>query len=670
MAAVLSSLDQESDSKLDIHAPLMEMGLDSLATTQLTRQLSTDLGLQLSATLVFDYPTMKALCDHLVSELCPDGLNRDIRLKSFGRPRAVQGSLSDACRDLAISGMSCRVPGGIEGPTMLWDTVAAGKCTVGKVPFSRWDVDALLASNPAWGHEVQNRNRWGGFLTDLELFDASLFRISAAEANVMDPQQRLILENTYLAFGDAGYSQEDLSGTTCGVFVGIESFDVSRFQRVTTAYSGTGAAQAYAAGRVSFVFGLQGPCSTFNAACASFAVALHSAARCVQAGDCDLAVVASAKANLEPSWHVGSAIVGTTSATGRCHSFDAAADGYVRSEGCGAVVVKRMVDAISNQDHVHAAIRGVSAAQDGASASLTAPNGKAQERSLCAALNDGAASGRDLCYVEAHGTATLLGDPIEVGAVANVLGEGRDEGQPLVITSMKANIGHMECAAGAGSFIKAVQVLKHEQAPANILLKSLNPKIATVVKGSAVRFPISLEQLEGLRDTTPGSCPRFVCALSSYGANGSISHVILEQAPRELSRKPEQLAHVGTKETCNSFLFLFTGQGSQYEGYGAGPLREPKPVFRDALDQCAAAFDHATGSSLLEVMYPSNEESVANKGLPLTEPCLDQTQYAQPALFALEWALARAVAVSRCGAERRRGAQRGRNRGRLRRRES
>ena len=284
ISGVSSLLGKDNETELNLGAPLMEMGLDSLATTELVRNLSTDLGIDLPPTLLFDYPTVDALSDHL-AELLSD---KTTDHKPNARSSRSLAKDFDVTAQVAIVGMSCRVPGGIESPTQLWDTAASGRCTVDKVPFHRWDADAMTASNPSWSEEVKSRMHWGGFVKDLELFDASLFRISAAEANAMDPQQRLVLENSHLAFLDAGCKKEGLVGTNCGVFLGIQSNDASHMQMLTTAgvYSNTGLDNATAAGRVSFVFGLQGPCSVFDAACASSVVALHTATRCLQNGDC------------------------------------------------------------------------------------------------------------------------------------------------------------------------------------------------------------------------------------------------------------------------------------------------------------------------------------------------------------------------------------------------
>jgi hypothetical protein len=289
----------------------------------------------LSPTVFFNYPTIKKLGEYLSGATSPSSQHVD----------TPSGKVS---RAVAIVGMSCRFPGGIEGPAQFWEVIASGRSVVGTVPFSRWDVDAVAASDPTLDDAVKQRMKYGGFVDDLELFDASFFRISAAEASAMDPQQRLLLEYAYLAFHDAGYTKESLRGRNVGVFVGMstpDAVEVSLKAGSRSVFSTNSSSNATAAGRISFVFGLHGPCAAYDTACSSSLVALHAAVRSLQNGECELALVAGVSAMLTPSSALNCAIAGMTSATGRCHTFDEAADGYVRSEGCGAVVLQRMSDA-------------------------------------------------------------------------------------------------------------------------------------------------------------------------------------------------------------------------------------------------------------------------------------------------------------------------------------
>ena len=627
------------DLNLDDDLPLMEAGIDSLGATELVNVLNSSIGLELPSTLLFNHPTIRALTAHIVTQIQePSRADEDTPPKNLQPGREQQPGLSLSSRrvkepDVAIIGMSCRLPGGIEGSVMLWDVARAGSCTVTKVPFSRWDMDAEAASKPEFSIDMKNRMAWGGFVNNLDLFDAGFFRISTAEASAMDPQHRLLLEYSFLAFRDAGYDKKSLQGQNVGVFVGIAgsgSFGDG-------VYALSGALASGAVGRVSYVLGLQGPCAAYDTACSSSLTALHAAVRSLRADDCDLALVAGVNM-LMPGAAVPFAVAGMTSPTGRCHTFDELADGYVRGEGSGAVVLQRMQDAVSDQNRLHAVVCGVGAAQDGTSASLTAPNGQAQEKLYNTALQDAELGhgGSTVDYLEAHGTGTALGDPIEMGSLAEVMGKGRGGDQPLVMGAVKANVGHTEMAAGVAGLLKAVLVLKHEQAPPNPELQTLNPKIAAVVKGFPVLFPRKVELLRLLSDNAESD--RLVAGVSSFGAYGTIAHAVIAQAPTEEVRELTDHTVPGIEATpiVSSVLILFTGQGSQYEDMGRG-LFKNEPVLHTALDRCEAAFSRITGESLLEVMHPEKRGERAadhDDGAQNTKTLLDQTQYTQPALFA------------------------------------
>jgi acyl transferase domain-containing protein len=330
-----------------------------------------------------------------------------------------------------------------------------------------------------------------------------------------------------------------------------------------------------------------------------------------------------------------------SSPSGRCHTFDSSADGYLRGEGCGAVVLKRMSDATRDGDLMYGVVRGVGVAQDGESASLTAPNGLAQEKLLRFTLADAGLESRDVDYLEAHGTGTPLGDPIEINAAVNVLCEGREADRPLLVGSVKANIGHLEAAAGMAGLIKALLVLQHEQAPANLKLKTLNPKIAEVVEGRSIRFPVALEPLHTLH----GDSSRLkVAGVSSFGFSGTIAHAIVSQPPAAQARPLASVRATMSSEgetvvSREGVVWMFTGQGSQYEGMGRG-LYEAEAVFREAMDRCETAHQGETGESLLAVMFPVEAQVVSGgKGEAEAGTKLDETRYAQAALLALEWSL-------------------------------
>jgi len=326
----------------------------------------------------------------------------------------------------------------------MWSMLCEKEDKTGEVSLGRWDTDALLASMGGVDVSVCDRIRFGAFLSDsvIGVFDGSVFGISAAEAESMDPNQRLLMAVSYEAFLDAGHTMSSLRGSKAGVFVGasgsigkLSCCEVAESEKkLLSVYDATGSSLSVAAGRISYVLGLQGPCSTTDTACSSSLVALHAARCCLNAGDCTFALLAATNIVSEQT-SVAFARAGMTSADGKCHSFDEAANGYCRSEGCGAMVLKRLSDAVRDGDSIYAVVRGSAVMQDGRSASLTAPNGLAQEQLMRAALADAGLEAKDVRYLEAHGTGTKLGDPVETGAIAAVYGSssGRDAADPLLV---------------------------------------------------------------------------------------------------------------------------------------------------------------------------------------------------------------------------------------------
>ena len=523
-SAVQSIVDKLLRKETDADDSLMVQGLDSAGAVRLVDAINKQLDVEMPPTVLYSHPTVNTLSMH-INQLKSGGTYAT----TFSNPGQHPHS-ADALSPISIVGIACRLPGGIEGTAEFWECIQAGTCVVDKVPFSRWDVDAITAADDTLSREVQNRMNWGGFVEDLELFDAGAFKISPAEASAMDPQQRLLLECAELGIADAGLTRDDLRGRDVGVFVGIsnnpDAIEISLSTTRATVYAANATSNATAAGRVSFVFGLHGPCVAYDTACSSALVALHGAFRCLQRGEGSLAIVAGVNAMLTPTVSRAYANAGMTSATGRCHTFDAAADGYSRAEGCGTIVLAPAGSKLCAQGHQYATVKGVSVQQDGASASLTAPNGQAQKQLLHAALRDAQLTGRDVNYIEAHGTGTSLGDPIEMEALVGALDNGHKA--PITMGGVKANIGHLEAAAGLAGLIKAMLVLHHKMAPPIAQLQTINPKIEAVVKDFPVHFPMALEPLHA---------NSAVAGVSSFGYSGTIAHTIIasEDTPTEMS---------------------------------------------------------------------------------------------------------------------------------------
>ncbi|MBM4057354.1 MAG: acyltransferase domain-containing protein, partial [Planctomycetes bacterium] len=465
--------------------------------------------------------------------------------------------------------------------------------------------------------------RHGGFIDGVELFDAAFFGISAAEAASMDPQQRLLLEVGYAALDFAGETKSSLLQSYTGVFVGISTNDWTKLiSDKASVYTGTGAAGSIAANRISYVLGLKGPSVSMDTACSSGLVALDAAAQNLRRGRCNIALVAGVNLMLTPHVTVAHCKARMLSIDGRCKTFDASADGYVRGEGCSAVALKRLSDATAAQGRVLAVVKGTAVNQDGRSASLTAPNGPSQEEVIATALQEAQVSPTDVEYVETHGTGTALGDPIEVGALKAVYGAGRSAERPLVLGAVKTNIGHLEAGAGIAGLLKAVLVLVHREAPPNLHLKNLNPHIN--VDGFPVVFP---HERMALGKWTGGG-GKVLAGLSSFGFGGTNAHVVLEEADDRTGESPSVAA--ATKSPKQKVAFLFTGQGSQYVGMGKA-LYESEPAFKAAMDECDAVLSRIWGRGLLPILFPGASDDAA---------LINETMYSQPALFSLEYALA------------------------------
>ena len=424
---------------------------------------------------------------------------------------------------VAIIGMSCRFPGAAT-PEAFWELLREGGDTITEIPAERWNVDDYYHPDPTLPGKTNTR--WGGFLEHVDQFDPYFFGISPREAIRMDPQQRLTLEVAWEALEDAGQVAEHLSGSQTGVFIGIYNSDYSLLQLTDVAhidaYYGTGAAHCIAANRLSYLLNLRGPSMAIDTTCSSSLVAVHLACQSLRNGECDLALAGGVNLMLSPLSTISAAKVVTMAADGRCKTFDARADGIVRGEGCGVVILKRLSDALAGGDRILALIRGSAVNQDGRSNGLTAPSVICQQLLIQQALKNAGVSPSQISYVEAHGTGTPLGDPIEVEALEAVFGAHLSKERPCAIGSVKTNIGHTEAAAGIAGLIKVVLCLQHRAIPPHLHFKKLNPNIPP--ESFSFEIPTSLRQW----GTDPGG--RFA-GVSAFSLGGTNAHVVLEEAP-------------------------------------------------------------------------------------------------------------------------------------------
>ena len=506
LAAVLEMVNRTAGGTVDADAPLMEAGVDSLGAVELRSQLQSlaPRGASLPSTVVFDHPTAR----QLITLLDGEQAKATAAAPTVGRAPEM---VSDARTCVGVRGLQALLPQCALGTQASW-MLTCGRSLVGEVPPARWD----LYAQPVQPEPIASRVRHGGFLYGAELVDNVAFGVSPAEAAAMDPQQRLLLECGYAALHTAALDRSALSGSLTGVFLGIASTEFAQLLALSPAggsvYAATGSSLSIASGRLSYVLGLHGPCASYDTACSAALVACHAGLRAMQRTECTAGLVTGVNLMLTPVVGTSFSIAGMTSARGQCHTFDARADGFVRGEACGAMTLQNSL--VGSQ----LSLCGCAVRQDGRSASLTAPNGQAQQGLLLATLGDAGLVASALTLNEAHGTGTALGDPIEAGSLAAAVLKHRDETLYLPVGGIKANIGHAEPAAGMTGLFKLALGLKHLETVPNAQLRVLNPHVDGALSGLPCAL---LAQLAGQ------SSEAATGGVSSFGYSGTIVHAVL-----------------------------------------------------------------------------------------------------------------------------------------------
>ncbi len=616
---------------------------------------------------------------------------------------------------IAIIGTACRFPGGVDTPESYWEFLRGSIDGRVEIPKERWDNDRYYNPDPEAPGQIYVRH--GYFLQQqVDQFDPSFFGISGAEANKMDPSQRLLLEVSWEALENAGISPRSLKNSDTGVYIGQCFNDYTLIgidalpNNLADFYLGLGTAMNTSSGRVAYVFGLQGPTFTLDTTCSSSLVTLHIACQSLRSGESNLALVGGVNLMLHPTVTHGFCKGRALSPDSRCKTFDANADGYARGEGCGILVLKRLRDAMADGDRILALVKGSAINHDGPSSGLTVPNQQAQKKVIRQALVNAKVDPSEVDYVECHGTGTSLGDPLEVKAIDEVYCRERSKDDPLVLGAVKSNVGHLEAAAGVAGLIKIILGLQNHEIPPNLHFNQPNPQI----DWDKIPVQVATSVIPWEKPGKP-----MLAGISGFGMSGTNAHVILQEAPEQVKSKNDTdrplhlltlsgktkkalaelvvryqnyLEQEGSNQneladicyTANTgrtdfnhrlavtaadraelleklsagltgeeifsgqvsssslpkVAFLFTGQGSQYVNMGR-ELYEQAPVFRQAIDQCNQIFTtiveeqaESEEMSLLDVIYPDSTEDSDSSPL-------HQTAYTQPALFSIEYALAK-----------------------------
>ncbi len=682
---------------LDPEASFFALGLSSLQMVDLRCDVEVEFGIVLDSTSALDFPNVRALSAHVEVRLAartPEPVFPAVESRTEAHVRTLGEDRGAYAHDpIAIVGMACRFPGGADTPAAYWRLLMESTDPVREVPRDRWRADPQST--------VEIATRQGGFLEHLDRFDPLFFGISPTEAVCMDPQQRLLLEVCHEALENTGKDPASLSGSRTAVYVGISGSEYAAvgadLGHGTGPYTFTGTMLNAAAGRLSYTFGLQGPSVAVDTACSSSLVAVHHSVQALRSGQCDAAIAAGVSLILKTDGHISFSQLNALSVSGRCRSFDDAADGYIRGEGCGAVVLKRLADAERDGDPVLAVIRGTAVNHNGRSGGLTVPNGHAQEQLILDAQRDAGVGAERIGYVEAHGSGTRLGDPQELNALARVFA---DRERTLYVGSVKSNLGHLESAAGMAGLIKVVQMLRHGRIAPNLHFQTGN----RLIDWQRAPFVVADRAVEW-----PGDGALRCAGISSFGISGTNAHAVLEEyvsahaaaaipardwqvfslgaksrdALRESARRfaespildqapldalcrtiacrqshyPQRFAVAAESGEALKRKLLRYADGGEigsesagqapidrgivflYAGQGsvypgiARELHAGSRAFRDAFDRCDALFLPLIGGSLRDVALDTDTDAAALASPQVSQPLIFAVQYALGALW-------------------------------------
>ncbi len=630
-----------------------------------------------------------------------EALLKKLYLELLDARQQIADAEPKPCREMAIVGAACRFPGNVNSLESYWSLLTSGKDPIGPIPETRWNHQHFFDPQPNTLGKTYARE--SGFIDDVYHFDPGFFEVSPREAAEMDPQQRILLELSWEAINHAGQDLVAMKGSNTGVFVGMSTDDYAGLtlhsgnHQTIDAYNSLGTARSVAAGRIAYTWGFHGPVIQMDTACSSSLVALHQACNSIANGDCDQALVAGINLMLSSEMHIACSQLHALSPTNRCQVFDDNADGYVRSEGAGCVLVKPLNKALAAGDRILGVIKSSAINHDGKSNGLTAPNGRAQKQLIETALQRVGLSAEQVGYVETHGTGTRLGDPIEVQSISEALQRQHavhPESAPLLLGSVKSNIGHLEAAAGMASLLKALLIQQHKMIPANLHFnqpnrqipwQQLNVKVVDttqawpvtqksnliginafglsgtnvhVIVGPAPLAAAASATMHNTRDaqvlTLAGKdrqsldeqlhnalhkCQnlehlefdRWCSAHAIHNSHFHYRKALVAANPQELKQQIEQALNRNTSmQRAETLCFVFTGQGAQYAGMGY-EIAQQFPQFKTEMENISASFETVFGYSLEQLWWGELSKQ------------LNQTQFTQPALFAFEYCLAKTL---------------------------